>query len=63
MTDKKNAENIFDKIRSDADEKRTVKMAEKKRNDEFFARMKNGNNPLDEINQILKGEKNNEYSN
>ncbi len=63
MTDKKNAENIFDKIRSDADEKRTVKMAEKKRNDEFFARMKNGNNPVAEINQILKREKNNENIN
>jgi hypothetical protein len=63
MTNEQNAENIFDKIRRIADEKRTVKMAEKKRNDEFFARMKNGNNPVAEINQILKGEKNNEYSN
>ncbi len=48
--------NIFDKIRADADEKRKARIEEKNKTDEFFARMKNGNNPLAEINQILTGE-------
>ncbi len=54
MTQKQ--ENIFDKIRADADEKRKARIEEKNKTDEFFARMKNGNNPLNEINQILTGE-------
>jgi hypothetical protein len=55
MTEKQEI-NIFDKIRADADEKRKARIEEKNKTDEFFARMKNGNNPLDEINQILTGE-------
>ncbi len=56
MTNEQTNANIFKRIRADAEKKRKVKMAEKQRNDEYFARMKNGTNPLDEINQILTGE-------
>jgi hypothetical protein len=55
MTDEQEL-NIFDKIRADADEKRKARIKEKNKTDEFFARMKNGANPLGEINQILAGE-------
>lgn len=48
--------NIFDKIRTRADEKRKARIEEKEKTDEFFARMKNGVNPLDEINRLIKGE-------
>ncbi len=56
MTDEQTTVNLFDKIRADADEKRKARIEEKNKTDEFFARMKNGANPLDEINQILTGE-------
>jgi uncharacterized protein involved in exopolysaccharide biosynthesis len=50
--------NLYDKIRADADEKRKARIKEKEKTDEFFARMKNGTNPLEEINRQLKGELN-----
>jgi hypothetical protein len=53
MTQKQDAANIFDKIRARADEKRKTRIKEKNKNDEFFARMKNGNNPIDEINRRM----------
>ncbi len=56
MTDEKTTVNIFDKIRADADEKRKARIEEKKKTDEFFARMKNGTNPLDEIKRRMTGE-------
>jgi uncharacterized protein involved in exopolysaccharide biosynthesis len=56
MTDEKITANIFDKIRADADEKRKARIKEKEKTHEFFARMKNGNNPIDEINRRMKGE-------
>lgn len=55
MTEKPDT-NIFDKIRADADEKRKAQIEEKRKTDEFFARTKNGNNPLDEINRRMTGE-------
>ncbi len=55
MTEKQEI-NIFDKIRARADEKRKARIKEKEKTDEFFARMKNGTNPLDEINRRMKGE-------
>jgi len=56
MTDEQTTVNLYDKIRADADEKRKARIKEKERTDEFFARMKNGNNPLDEINRRMAGE-------
>jgi hypothetical protein len=56
MSETQKQENIFDRIRGDADEKRKARIEEKNKTDEFFARMKNGTNPLAEINQILTGE-------
>lgn len=49
-------ENIYDRIRADADEKRAARIKEKNKTDEYFDRLKRGYNPLDEINQILTGE-------
>ncbi len=63
MTDEQDAANLFDKIRARADEKRKARNEEKKKTDEFFARMKNDTNPLDEIKRRMTGEKNNEKSN
>ena len=57
MTDEQTTVNIFDKIRADADEKRQARIEEKRKTDEYFDRLKRGYNPLDEINQILTGEK------
>jgi hypothetical protein len=51
MKDEQDAAKLFDKIRTRADEKRKARTKEKKKNDEFFTRMKNGNNPIDEINR------------
>jgi hypothetical protein len=51
-------ENIYDRIRREAREKRAKAEAEQKKTDEYFARIKSGYNPLDEINQILTGELN-----
>jgi hypothetical protein len=56
MTDEQTTVNIFDKIRADAEKKRAARIKEKEKTDEFFARMKNGNNPLDEINRRMAGE-------
>ncbi len=46
----------FDKIRADADKKRQDRIEEKTKADEFFARMKNGDDSLKRINQRLRGE-------
>jgi uncharacterized protein involved in exopolysaccharide biosynthesis len=56
MRDEQDAANLFDKIRADADEKRKARIEEKRKTDEFFIRMKNGANPLDEIKRRMKGE-------
>ena len=53
---KQNPINIFDKIRREAEEKRAKKLEQQQKNDEFFARMKNGDDSLDQINKILAGE-------
>jgi hypothetical protein len=50
-------QDIFDKIRADADKKRQALIEEKTKAAEFFARMKNGDDSLDQINKILAGEK------
>ncbi len=55
MTDKQNTD-LFDKIRARANEKRQARIEEKRKNDEFFAKIKNGNNPLEQINKKLQGE-------
>ncbi len=49
--------NLFDRIRTTAAEKRAARLKEKEKNDEFFARLKNGaaNNSLKE-NQKKMGE-------
>jgi hypothetical protein len=57
MIDEQTAVNLYDKIRADADKKRQARIEEKRKTDEYFARIKSGYNPLDEINQILAGEK------
>ncbi len=57
MTDDQTTVNLFDKIRADADKKRQDRIEEKRKTDEYFTRMKNGNNPLDKINQRMTGEK------
>ncbi len=46
----------FDKIRADADKKRQDRIEQKQKLDEFFARMKNGDDSLKRINQRLTGE-------
>ncbi len=51
-------QNIFDKIRADADKKRQARIEEKTKAAEFFARMKNGDDSLKRINQTLTGELN-----
>jgi hypothetical protein len=56
MTQNEDATNLFDRIRADADEKRQARIEEKRKTDEYFARIKSGNNSLDEINRLLKGE-------
>ncbi len=56
MTDEQTDVNIFDRIRGDADEKRKTRIEEREKADEFFARMKNGENPLDEIKRRMAGE-------
>jgi hypothetical protein len=49
-------QNIFDKIRADADKKRQDRIEQKQKLDESFARMKNGDDSLKRINQRLTGE-------
>jgi hypothetical protein len=56
MTQNNDAANLFDRIRADADEKRKTRIKEKEKTDEYFARTKNGANPLDEINRRITGE-------
>ncbi len=51
-------ENIYDRIRADAEKKRQARIEQEQKTDEYFARIKSGYNPLDEINQILTGELN-----
>jgi hypothetical protein len=62
MTDEQTNVNIFDKIRADAGEKLKARIEERQKTDEFFARVKNGANPLDEIKRRMTGETNNEKS-
>ncbi len=56
MTEKQDGTNIFDKIRADAEKKRQARIEQEQKTDEYFARMKNGANPLDEINRRMAGE-------
>ncbi len=57
MTEPEQEQNIFDKIRADADKKRQDRIEEKTKAAEFFARMKNGEpSSLKQINQRLTGE-------
>lgn len=49
-------QNRFDKIRADADKKRQARIEEKTKAAEFYARMKNGDDSLKQINQRLTGE-------
>jgi hypothetical protein len=58
MTEQKQEQNIFDKIRADADEKRQDRLEEKTKAAEFYARIKNGSgdDSLRKINQRLTGE-------
>jgi hypothetical protein len=56
MTDEQTTVNLYDKIRARADEKRKARIKEKEKTDEFFARMKNGTNPLEEIKRRMTGE-------
>jgi len=46
----------FDQIRADADKKRQARIEEKTKAAEFYARMKNGDDSLKQINQRLTGE-------
>ncbi len=56
MTDEQTDVNLFDKIRARADEKRKARIKEKEKTDEFFARIKNGTNPVEEIKRRMTGE-------
>ncbi len=55
MTDKKNTD-LFDKIRADAVKRRQARLEQEQKTAEFFAKMKKGDDSLEKINQILKGE-------
>ncbi len=55
MTDEQNTD-LFDKIRARANEKRQARIEEKRKNDEFFAKIKNEVNPLEQINKLINGE-------
>ncbi len=56
MTELEQDTNLFDKIRADADKKRQARIEEKRKTDEFFARIKNGDDSLKRINQRLSGD-------
>ena len=55
MTDEQTTANLFDKIRTDAAERRKARLEQKQKTDEFFARMKNGDDSLKLINQRMTG--------
>ncbi len=55
MTDEQNTD-LFDKIRTDADKRRQDRIEQKQKSDEFFAKIKNEVNPLEQINKKLQGE-------
>jgi hypothetical protein len=55
MTNEENTD-LFDQIRADADKKRQARLEQEQKTAEFFARMKKGDDSLEKINQILKGE-------
>ena len=59
MTEQEQKQDIFDQIRARADKKRQDRIEEKTKAVEFMSRMKmkSGNNPLDEINRRMTGEK------
>jgi len=56
MTEQEQEMNIFDQIRFDALKKRQDRIEEKTKAAESFARMKNGDDSLKQINQRLTGE-------
>ncbi len=56
MTDEQKHKDLFDSIRARANEKRQDRIEEKRKSDEFFAKIKNEVNPLKEINQRINGE-------
>ncbi len=53
MTNEQDAMNLFDKIRADAVKKRQDRIEEKRKSDEFLAKIKNEANPLEQINKKL----------
>jgi hypothetical protein len=57
MTDEQIDIKLFDRIRADAEEKRKARLQQQQKTDEYFARIKNGENSLEEINRRIKGEK------
>ncbi len=56
MTDTQNTD-LFDSIRADAIKKRQARLEQQQKTDEFFAKIKNEVNPLEQINKKLQGEK------
>ncbi len=57
MKNQQDATNIFDKIRADAVKKREARLEQQRKTDEFFAKIKNGNDSLKEIQKIMEGNK------
>jgi hypothetical protein len=56
MKNEQDATNLFDSIRAEAVKKREARLEQQQKTAEFFARMKKGDDSLEKINQILKGE-------
>ncbi len=56
MKNEQDATNLFDKIRADAVKRRQARLEQEQKTAEFFAKIKNEVNPLEQINKKLQGE-------
>ncbi len=56
MAEEATNNSIYDKIRAAAVERRNARTKEKEKADEFLARARNSETPLNEVNRRMRGE-------